>query len=59
MSGFTERHVKRVLAAHPTRFVTVSGDTDGGRGKAKRWARIAADSKGWAQRMDEADEIPF
>lgn len=55
-TGFTERHVKRVLADHVSLFVMVSGDSHGGRGNAKKWAKAARDQE-WLQH--DRDELPW
>lgn len=55
-TGLSERHIKRTLADHPRLFVMVSGADVGGRGNAKKWARVASDQK---YHWQDRDELPF
>lgn len=61
-TGLSERSVKGALLGHPRMFVDLDPAIRGGRGKAKRWARMERSgpaSLPYADDRDDPPDLPF
>jgi len=59
VTGLSLRAVKGALLGHNRMFVDLDPDIRGGRGKAKRWARLDRSGPASLPYADDDDEVPF